>query len=357
MVTLLRHSFLLIVLAMFFSVGCCQIAYGSEIKNPTEQILAQSQDKEQITEAMEDGFSFGAIIKNIYELFLKELKTMSKGFPILFLVLIFYGIKGCMDFPFSLDRTVSLGCFSVTALTAGKIFSELSQSANELITHLSQFVYLTIPALTGLIANGGRVLTATKSTYFILGFINILVFSIEKFFFPAIILYFVFSVISALLEKDYFSAVKSTLSSLIKTALPLLIGIFTTVLSIITSVSKASDELTVKTAKMALGNCIPFLGNVLSESGEYLIQTVSQIKAQAGLAGILVLCYIFLVPLFKVLAGLLLFKLLCVFSGFFNDAKTTEFYENISSSLGMLSGIMGTMSVLVILSMMILMGV
>ena len=100
---------------------------------------------------------------------------------------------------------------------------------------------------------------------------------------------------------------------------------------------------------MALGNCIPFLGNVLADSGEYLIQTVSQIKAQAGLAGILVLCYIFLVPLLKVLAGLLLFKLLCVFAGFF--------YENISSATGMMSGIMGTMSVLVILSMMILMGV
>ncbi len=354
---LLRHSFLLIFLAVLVSFGCSQVAYGNQVINPTETILEQSPDKERIAETMEHGFSFGEIIKNIFELFLKELKTMSRGFPILFLVLIFYGIKGCMGFPLSLDRTVSLGCFSVTALTVGKIFGELSQSANELITHLSEFVYLTIPALTGLIANGGRVLTAAKSTYFILGFINLLVFAIQKLFFPTIILYFVFSVVSALLEKDYFSAVKSTLSSLIKTALPLLIGIFTTVLSIITSVSKASDELTVKTAKMALGNCIPFLGNVLADSGEYLIQTVSQIKAQAGLAGILVLCYIFLVPLLKVLAGLLLFKLLCVFAGFFNDAKTTEFYENISSSMGMLSGIMGTMSVLVILSMMILMGV
>ncbi len=355
--TLLRRSCLLVLLAILVSFGKSPLCYGNQVVNPTEQILEQSQSKEQIEETLAEGFSFGKIIKNIFELFLKEIKTMSKGFPVLFLVLIFYGIKSCMDFPLSLDRTVSLGCFSVTALTAGKIFTELSQGADELITHLSEFVYLTIPALTGLIANGGRVLTAAKSTYFILGFINLLVYAIQKLFFPAIILYFVFSVVSALLEKDYFSAVKSTLASLIKTALPLLIGIFTTVLSIITSVSKASDELTVKTAKMALGNCIPFLGNVLADSGEYLIQTVSQIKAQAGLAGILVLCYIFLVPLLKVLAGLLLFKLLCVFAGFFNDAKTTAFYENISSATGMMSGIMGTMSVLVILSMMILMGV
>lgn len=343
-----------------FLVICCHVslAYAEEVYNPTAEILEQAENgKETILQEMEDGFSFRKVVTDVGGLFFDELKTMMKGFPLLFLVLIFYGIKNCMEFPHSLDRTVSLGCFSVTAMTAGTIFSELSQSANDMITHLSEFVYLTIPALTGLIANGGRVLTAAKSTYFILGFINLLTFAIQKIFFPGILLYFMFSVISSLLEKDYFSTLKSTLSSFIKTALPLLVGIFITVLGVITSVSKASDDLTVKTAKMALGNCIPFLGGVLADSGEYLIQTVSQIKAQAGFAGILVLCYIFLVPVLKVLAGFLLFKLLSVLACLFSDRKTTEFYENAAATLGMLSGILGTVSVLAILGIMILMGI
>ena len=351
--TVLKTGILLILLLSL----CVCSAYGQEIHNPTEEILELAQDDaDTLRQEMKEGFSLKRILSNIWGVFFNELKTMATGFPLLFFVLILQGMKNCMEFPHSLDRTVSLGCFSVTAVTAGGIFSELAQAAEDMITHLSEFNYLTIPALTGLVANGGRVLTAAKSTYFILGFINLLTFAIQKFFFPGLLLYFLFSVISALLEKDYFSALKSTLSTLIKTALPLLVGIFITVLGVITSVSKSADDLTIKTAKMALGNCIPFLGGVIADSGEYLIQTVSQIKAQAGLAGILVLCYTFLVPILKILAGFLLFQLLCVLSCLLSDQKTTGFYENASTTLGMLCGILGTVSMLSILGIMILMG-
>ncbi len=343
--------FFCLVFLCFFSLS--QVS-AAEIPNPTEAILDNAP--KESSEAMEEGFSFGKVLSNIGDLFLGELKTMASRVPMLLVILIFYGIKNCMEFSHSLNRTVSLGCFSAAALLTGEIFTELSLVAEDMLTHLSEFVYLTIPALTGLVANGGRVLSAAKSTYFILGFMNLLVFAIQKFFFPMILLYFVFSVISALLEKDYFAAVKKVLSSLMKTLLPLLVGIFTTVLTIVTSVSKASDELTVKTAKMALGNCIPFLGTVLTDSGEYLIQTVSQIKAQAGLAGILALCYIFLVPILKIIAGLLLFKLLSVFACLLNEQKTTDFYENVSTALGMLAGIMGTVAVAAVVGIMILMG-
>lgn len=346
-----RTLILCLILLCFFPP--VQIS-AAEVSNPTEAILDNAP--EEVSEAMEQGFTFGSVITNIGELFLGELKAITSRIPMMLIILIFYGIKNCMEFSHSLNRTVSLGCFSATALLTGEIFTELSLVAEDMLNHLSEFVYLTIPALTGLIANGGRVLSAAKSTYFILGFMNVLVFAIQKFFFPMILLYFVFAVISSLLEQDYFSAVKSVLSSLIKTVLPLLVGIFTTVLTLVTSVSKASDELTVKTAKIALGNCIPFLGTVLTDSGEYLIQTVSQIKAQAGLAGILVLCYIFLVPILKMIAGLLVFKLLSVLACLLNDRKSTDFYENVSTALGMLAGIMGTVSVMAVLGIMILMG-
>lgn len=329
--------------------------YADNIQDPTSSILEQAPA--EAAQLYQEGFSFSSILSSLGELFLGELKTISSHLPFLILVLIFYGIKNCMDFSHSLNRAVSLGCFSATALLTGEIFHELSLVAEDMLTHLADFVYLTIPALTGLVANGGRVLSAAKSTYFILGFMNLLVFVIEKIFFPLILLYFVFSVISALLEKDYFEPLKNTLSSVIKTVLPLLVGIFTTLLSIVTSLAKSSDELTVKTAKMALGNCIPFLGNVLTDSGEYLIQAISQIKAQAGVAGIIGMCYIFLLPLVKILSGVIIMKGLSVFAGFLQEEKSTAFYENVGSSLGMLAGIMGTVGIIAILGVMIVIGI
>lgn len=356
MVTVLRRSLLWIGIlsACFLTIS----AAAQEIADPTEEILSSAgAHRQEITQMMTSEWSAAKILTTLGNLFLGEIKGMTERLPVLIVLMIVTGIKSCMDFPLSLNRYVSLGCFSAAALVTGEIFRELSSLANELISHLGEFVYLTIPALTGLVANGGRVLTAAKSTYFILSFMNVVVWLIEQFFLPMILLFFVCSVLSAMLEQGYFQAVKRLILSLNQTVLPLVIGIFMTVLTIITSVSKASDEMTLQAAKMALGNCIPFLGSALMESGAYLIQTVSGIKAQAGLAGILVLCYLFLVPLIKLLSGMLVMRALSVSACFFSDEKITVFYEDVSTALGMLAGVVSTVSVITILSVMILMGI
>ncbi|MBO5408213.1 MAG: hypothetical protein J6A61_02255 [Clostridia bacterium] len=348
----LQHVFLVIILLLVlpFSVD------ANELKNPTEEILSLAEDSETYHQSSEEKPSLGTLWEQADDLFFRELKAMLSRVKLLVAMLVLWGMKSCMDFPFSFNRTVTLGCMAPILYLTGEIFTELTTVATDMIEQLSQFVYLIIPTLTGLIANGGRVLSSAKSTYFILGFMNVLVFLIGHLFVPAILLYFVCSVMSAIVEKDYFSALKKVLLSVNKTALPLCIGIFTTLLTVLTTVSKSSDALTLQTAKMALGNCIPFLGSALSDSGEYLIQTVAQIKAQAGLAGIVALCYIFLVPILKILSGILIFKGLSVCAGFLCEDTVTEFYDNAQTALGMLAGVTATVSVIAILGIMILMG-
>ena len=130
-----------------------------------------------------------------------------------------------------------------------------------------------------------------------------------------------------------------------------------TLLTVSASVSRSADALTLKAAKLALGSCIPFLGNVLTDSGEYLIQTITQIKAQAGLAGVLVILYMFLVPIAKIVSGILVYKGLSVTACFLGDEQMTSFYEEFSGALGMLAGVVGCVSVLSLLGIMILMGI
>lgn len=352
-----RRIFRLLLMTLTLLLILPLSAIASEPKNPTEEILSQAENTRTYHQTSGESPSLNTLWEQAGDLFFGELKAMLIRAKLLVAMLVLWGIKSCMDFPLSFNRTVTIGCIAPILYLTGEIFTELTTVATDMIEKLSQFVYLIIPTLTGLIANGGRVLSSAKSTYFILSFMNVLVFLIGHIFVPAILLYFVFSVMSALVEKDYFSALKKVLLSVNKTALPLCIGIFTTLLTVLTTVSKSSDALTLQTAKMALGNCIPFLGSVLSDSGEYLIQTVSQIKAQAGLAGIVALCYIFLVPILKILSGILIFKGLSVCAGFLCEETVTEFYDNTQTALGMLAGVTATVSVIAILGIMILMGI
>ena len=186
---------------------------------------------------------------------------------------------------------------------------------------------------------------------------NLLAYLIKHLFFPGVLIFFACTLISALLEKDYFSALKKVILWSIKTVLPIVIGIFMTVFSLMTTVTKASDSMALQSAKIALGNCIPFLGGALSDSGEYLIQTISQIKAQAGLSGVIGISYVFLSPLLKLVAGLLTFRGLSVCAGFLSDEKTALFFEDTATGLGMLTAIVATVSVISVLGIMIVMGI
>lgn len=302
-------------------------------------------------------FSFQQVWETIRDFLFGELILLRSKIPSMILLMLLIGIKNCMEFPISLNRTVHLGIFCALALGSGELFRELSTVAEACITHLSELMILTVPVLTGFIANSGKVLSAAKSSYFLLGFMSILVFLIKHIFLPGILIYFMCTVLSPLLEKDYFSALKKVILWGVKTVLPIIIGIFMTVFTLLTTVTKASDSFTLQSAKLALGNCIPFLGGSLTNSGEYLIQTISHIKSKAGLAGVITVSYAFLSPLVKLIAGFLTFQGLSVCAGFLSDETTEHFFQDTATALGMLAGVVGTVSVIAVLGIMIVMGI
>lgn len=332
----------------FFFFGCIVGIVWSE----HEIVFANSPELMETTD-----FSFQAIWETVREMLWGEFILLRSKIPSMIFLMVLIGIKNCMQFPLSLNRTVNLGVFCALALGTGEVFRELAMVAENCVTRLSELTVLTIPVLTGLIANGGRVITAAKSSYFLLGFMSILVFLIQHIFLPGIFVYFMCTVLSPLLEKDYFGALKRVILWSIKTVLPILIGIFMTVFTLLTTVSKASDSFTLQSAKLALGNCIPFLGGSLTNSGEYLIQTVTHIKAKAGLAGVITVSYAFLSPLFKLIAGLLSFQGLSVCAGFLSDESTEHFFQETATSLGMLTGAVATVSVISVLGIMVVMGI
>ena len=127
-------------------------------------------------------FSFQQVWETISDLLFGELILLRSKIPSMILLILLIGIKNCMEFPISLNRTVHLGIFCALALGSGELFRELSTVAEACITHLSELMILTVPVLTGFIANSGRVLSAAKSSYFLLGFMSILVFLIKHIF-------------------------------------------------------------------------------------------------------------------------------------------------------------------------------
>jgi stage III sporulation protein AE len=299
-------------------------------------------------------FSFEGIIEYIKNLFFGEIKNISANLPILLTLLVLFGVKNCFDFKNGINKTVSLSFFSVAALIATRICGDLFYVAENMIGEVSKFVYLSVPLMAGLTASGGMPVTGTKSAFIILGSVTFVTYLINYFFLPLARIYFIFSTVSALLENDMLLSVKNTAKSTVKFVLPAGVGIFTAFLTLFTSVAKHTDEFTVKSAKLAVGNLVPFLGGALSDSTEIVLNSVIQIKAQTGIISVLAMAYIFLTPLIKLCCGILAFKLLSAVACFLSDKQMTVYYDDLSAVLSILAGLMATVAVIVIIGVIVM---
>ena len=318
-----------------------------------EKILEMAGDLKDSYDPL--GIDFNNIIAYIKDSFLFEFKNIFTKMPVLFLLLVLFSVKNCMDSESSINKTVSLALFSAAALLSAGIISDLFSVATQMITDLSAYIYVCIPILCGLVASGGLVITSAKATFIILSSMNIVTYLINIFFIPLVQIYFIFGVLSSLLENDLLKALKSNIKSIIKISLPSLVAIFVALLSIFMNVTKKMDDFSLKSAKLAVGNMIPFLGSALADSTELVVNSIGQIKAYTGFASILAMLYIFLIPMLKIISGILAFKLLSVTAGFLTDKAMTTYYEDLSAVLSILCGLMATITVMVIVSVVILM--
>lgn len=342
---------ILFLLIIIFPTAC----FAQELydQNTFDEILNQAGElKEYSASAVSGDFDLNGIIKYIKDLFVKEIGELLVKLPILITIIIIFSIYASFDTLSEISQVVFLGIFSMFALVSSGIFDSIHKVATNMIDELSKFVYLTIPFLTGLIASSGMVVTGLKSSFIILFSINLLTYILNVFFVPLALLYFVFATVSALMENDIFLSIKTTIKSVVKISLPVIIGIFTAVLSILVNFTKKTDELSLKSAKLAIGNLVPFLGSALSDSSEVILTSIGHIKAQVGIVSIFSMIYIFVIPIIKVLSAILAFKFLSIVSGFLSLKKVTTYCDDISDGLSILAGIMATMAVVILIGIM-----
>jgi stage III sporulation protein AE len=331
------------------------LCFAKEIydQNTFDEILKQAGDlKEFGFDAINGNFDINGIFTYIKNIFLKEIQDVSKSLPVLITIIILYGMYASFDTYSEISHIVFLAIFSAFAIVSSGIFDIIHKCALNMIDELSKFVYLTIPFLTGLIASSGMVVTSLKSSFIILFSINILTYILNVFFVPLALLYFIFATVSTLMINDIFISIKNSIKSIVKISLPIIIAIFTASLSILVNLTKKTDELSLKSAKLAIGNLVPFLGNALSESSEVILTSIGHIKAQAGIVSIISMIYIFLIPIIKVLSSIIAFKFLSIISGFLSLKRFTIYCDDIASGLSILAGIMATMAIMVLIAIM-----
>jgi stage III sporulation protein AE len=229
-------------------------------------------------------------------------------------------------------------------------FKETSELGIGVIEKMVGFMYATLPIMITLLITGGNVVSGGIFQPILIMAVEISATVVKNIFIPIIFLSTILSIINNISDKIHLSK----LAELIKKIGIILIGIILTIfIGIVTiqgSVGSVADGVASKTVKFAIGTFIPVVGGYLSDAADTVIGCSLLIKNAAGvivLIGIIAVC---LMPIMKIAAVVLLYKITCALVEPISEKRITDCINDIANSMILIIGSVAVVAFMFIVS-------
>ncbi len=183
------------------------------------------------------------------------------------------------------------------------------QLGREVVDHMVAFMQALLPLLlTLLVAVGG---IASAAIFHPIIFITIAAFGtiINNVILPLIFFAAVLEIVSGLSEHFQVSKLAGLLKTVAMSVMGLMSTIFLGVMALQGVAGAVADSLTFRTAKFATHTFIPVVGGVFSDALEAVIRSSLLMKNAVGIAGVLIIIMLLVVPLVKIVTIAFIYKL------------------------------------------------
>ncbi|NLU51874.1 MAG: hypothetical protein GXX10_03290 [Clostridiaceae bacterium] len=248
-------------------------------------------------------------------------------------------------------EAAKLGINGIIVLTASVAFGSVVKIATYAIDTMQNIASVAIPAIYALMAASGQIVSVAAIQPLMLVGVNIACQILKDFLLPMAVTAGVLFLIDSISER--FSLKK--LAKLFKSCSVWMTGVITLVFSVAVSIQKLAsasvDAVTLKTAKFAIGTFIPVAGKYMSDAADTILLCASAVRNAAGILTVIALGLIFLAPLVKVFAVMLVIRIAAAFGSPVCDENITDALEDASGCISVIIGIMGaSMFVLILLT-------
>lgn len=224
-------------------------------------------------------------------------------------------------------------------------------SAADTVAQLSEYGRLMLPVMTAaLAAQGGTVTSAALYTATI-AFDAVLSMLINTLLVPMVYFYLVLSVVYSAVGDGMMKRLRDLMKSVMTWSLKILLYVFTAYIGITGVVSGTTDQSAVKAAKLTISGMVPVVGSILSDASEAVLVGAGVVKNTAGVAGMLVVIAITIVPFLQIGLQYLCLKLTAAVCSLFSDRSITGLVEDFSGAMGLLLGMTGAMCLLFLISL------
>ena len=179
----------------------------------------------------------------------------------------------------------------------------------EVVDKMVVFMQALLPLLlTLLVAVGG---IASAAIFHPVIFVTIAVFGtvIKNIILPLIFFAAVLEIVNGLSKQFQVSKLAGLCKGVAMGLMGLMSTIFLGVMALQGVAGAVGDSLTFRTAKFATGTFIPVVGGMFSDALEAVIRSALLMKNAVGIAGVLIIAMIVVIPLIKIITIALIYKL------------------------------------------------
>ena len=316
--------FILIVICAFsFSVSAKDIDVENELYISSQATkmadVANDSIKEfdfenltKIIKTKNDLFKPKSIVTKILNTFFEEINHNLHVMFLLIVLSIIWGLVSNIQSSYNSKSVSQTAFFAFYPIFLGLIISGLKECMELAHTTISDqvlFMKVSIPVYTALSMSSGNVAAATNMEPVFLYFIQLIGTFLEKFILQLVFWISVLNMINCMTDKFSIKKLIDFIKQSIKWFLGIIMTLFIGILSMSGIATSITDGLGIKTLKFAVGNFIPVVGGLLSDSVSTVISSISILKNTLGIAGVITIVLMCITPIIKMISLIAIYKL------------------------------------------------
>jgi len=355
-------SFLIFIVSMLLFSSFCYGYSEEDIIESIEKYDDTNLFNEVYTKIKNNDFSFDikSLIKGCIDLFTKEVKNILSLLKYMMIIVFLNSFLSAFNVSFvskGINNAVYLACYCFFIVLVSKAFSDAGEICVSLITKVIALIKASVPVCISLIASIGSISSQMmlKPLYlFFLGFISS--FCIN-FFLPVINAFFALNTVGCMSNGFSVKNLSELLKKIIKWTMAGTVTLFIGSMSVMGLMTDKVIFKGTKGIKFALGNFVPVVGRMLSDTVETVTATAVLIKNSVGISGIIMISVICLPPVIKLVAITLSYKLCAALIEPVCDKRLSNMLSILSSSVELMLGICVTVGIVLAVSVSILINI
>ena len=229
-------------------------------------------------------------------------------------------------------------------------FNTAMKLSLDVIDGMIGFMYATMPVLITLLVSGGNITSGAVFQPTMIMLVEVSATIIKNIFIPLIFLSAILSIVNNISDKVQITKLTGLLKQITGWMLGIILTVFIAIITIQGSLGATVDGVTSKTAKFAISTFVPVAGKYLADAADTVIGCTLLIKNAAGVAVMIGIIAICLVPLLKIAALVLIYKAAGALVEPISDKRMSSCINDVAGSIVYVLGIAASVTFIFLLT-------